>query len=104
MIKSNCMKIKLLDPLWKTNNSHSGKQTSNVSLPYMDAKDHAQPNRCTDSAHQRRCMCKVISIKFWAVRINERVIVLALGLMETINGYTCFNQPHFTMNLLIKLL
>jgi hypothetical protein len=43
-------------------------------------------------------MRKVISIKLWAVRINRRVLVLALGLMETGNGYTCFNQPHFTMN------
>jgi len=48
-------------------------------------------------------MCKVNSIKLWAVRINERVIVLALGFMETGSGYTCFNQPHFTINFIDKI-
>jgi hypothetical protein len=46
MVKSNCMEIKLFDLLRKTNKSHSSKQISNVSLPYMDDKYHVNPNRC----------------------------------------------------------
>jgi hypothetical protein len=38
VVKSNCMKIKLLGLLRKTNNSHSGKQTTNLSLLYIDDK------------------------------------------------------------------
>lgn len=62
----------------------------------------AAPTPHINKREKKRCMCKVISIKLlghYDKRKDNCFGTWTVGLMETGNGYTSFNQPRFTMNL-----